>query len=130
MEEVKCEVQHFQGVASEQCAEIKLCWYDGKMMSIDGRNFQGVASEQCAEIKRLRNEINRLSMFRSTVRNYQEQNSEEQEVIPSDMLTVSYNNEWSSLLYNVFYNNFSYNNEWYSNLETKVILKGGDGAIL
>jgi len=55
--------------------------------------FQGVSSEQCAEIKRLRNEINRLSMFRSTVRNYQEQNSEEQEVIPSDMLAVSYNNE-------------------------------------
>jgi len=54
---------------------------------------QGVASEQQAEIKRLRNEINRLSMFRSTVRNYQEQNSEEQEVIPSDMLAVSYNNE-------------------------------------
>ena len=35
--------------------------------------FQGVASEQQAEIKRLRNEINRLSMFRSTVRNYQVQ---------------------------------------------------------
>ena len=33
--------------------------------------FQGVAAEQQAEIKRLRNEINRLSMFRSTVRNYQ-----------------------------------------------------------
>jgi len=54
---------------------------------------QGVASEQQAEIKRLRNEINRLSMFRSTVRNYQDQNSDEQEVIPSDMLAVSYNNE-------------------------------------
>jgi len=55
---------------------------------------QGVAAEQDAEIKRLRNEINRLSMFRSTVRNYQEQNSEEQEeVIPSDMLAVSYSNE-------------------------------------
>jgi len=54
---------------------------------------QGVAAEQQAEIKRLRNEINRLSMFRSTVRNYQEQHSEEQEVIPSDMLAVSYNNE-------------------------------------
>jgi len=59
---------------------------------------QGVAAEQCAEIKRLRNEINRLSVFRSTVHNYQEQNSEEQncdeqEVIPSDMLAVSYNNE-------------------------------------
>jgi len=54
---------------------------------------KGVASEQQAEIKRLRNEINRLSMFRSTVRNYQEENSEEQEVIPSDMLAVSYNNE-------------------------------------
>ena len=26
----------------------------------------------------------------------QEQHSEEQEVIPSDMLAVSYNNEWSS----------------------------------
>ena len=26
----------------------------------------------------------------------QEQQSEEQEVIPSDMLAVSYNNEWSS----------------------------------
>ena len=26
----------------------------------------------------------------------QEQNSEEQEVIPSDMLAVSYDNEWSS----------------------------------
>jgi len=54
---------------------------------------QGVAAEQQAEIKRLRNEINRLSMFRSTVRNYQEQNSDEHEVIPSDMLAVSYNNE-------------------------------------
>ena len=37
------------------------------------QTFQGVASEQQAEIKRLRNEINRLSMFRSTVRNYQVQ---------------------------------------------------------
>ena len=26
----------------------------------------------------------------------QDQNSDEQEVIPSDMLAVSYNNEWSS----------------------------------
>jgi len=54
---------------------------------------QGVAAEQQAEIKRLRNEINRLSMFRSTVRNYQEQASDEHEVNPADMLAVSYNNE-------------------------------------
>jgi len=53
----------------------------------------GLSAEQQAEIKRLRNEINRLSMFRSTVRNYQEQASDEHEVNPADMLAVSYNNE-------------------------------------
>lgn len=90
---------------------------------------QGVNTQLQEENKRLRNEINRLTVFRSTVRNYQEQNSNFQEqnsnyneqnsnyneqnsnyheqnsnyqeqnsnngdhdneLIPSDMLTVSY----------------------------------------
>ena len=55
---------------------------------------QGASSQQQEEIKRLRNEINRLTVFRSTVRNYQDQNSsaeQEHDVIPSDLLAVSYN---------------------------------------
>lgn len=83
---------------------------------------QGVNTQLQEENKKLRNEINRLTVFRSTVRNYQEQNSNLQEqnsnykelnsnyheqnsnyleqnsnngdhdneLIPSDMLTVSY----------------------------------------
>ena len=56
---------------------------------------QGVSAQQQEEIKKLRNEINRLSVFRSTVRNYQEQNNsndyDNSEVIPSNMCSVSYN---------------------------------------
>lgn len=55
---------------------------------------QSVSLQQQEEIKSLRNEINRLTVFRSTVRNYQNNSTHgdhEHEVNPADMLAVSYN---------------------------------------
>ena len=66
-----------------------------KVIALEGERMvvsQGVSSQQQEEIKRLRNEISRLTVFRSTVRNYQEQNQEQEpDLIPSDLLAVSYN---------------------------------------
>jgi len=93
LEKEKSKNRELSTRLSEKEKQLKIAERQTESMKRHMVLSQGVSSEQCAEIKRLRNEINRLSMFRSTVRNYQEQNSEEQEVIPSDMLAVSYNNE-------------------------------------
>ena len=63
---------------------------------------QTVAGQQQEEIKRLKNEINRLTVFRSTVRNYQTssgmvngsadmENESEGVMIDPDMVSVSFN---------------------------------------
>jgi hypothetical protein len=93
LEKEKSKNRELSTRLSEKEKQLKIAERQTESMKRHMVLSQGVASEQCAEIKRLRNEINRLSMFRSTMRNYQEQNSDDQEVIPSDMLAVSYNNE-------------------------------------
>lgn len=57
---------------------------------------QKIAKEQQDEIKRLRNEITRLTVFRSRVRNYQNDNNSidhepDNDLNPADLLSVSYN---------------------------------------
>ena len=114
LEKEKSKVKELTARLVEKEKQLKLSERQTENLKRHAVVTQGVMTQIKEENKRLRNELNRLTVFRSSVRNYQEQNSNFQEhnsnyneqrtdyqeqnsngdhdneLIPSDMLTVSY----------------------------------------